>query len=324
MRSAILAARDLSAYYLGRRSLLGGQRAEVQALDKVRLELYPETVLAVVGESGCGKTTLGKALVGLVPGIRGSLLYQGQAYQPRSASPQIRRRIQMIFQDPYGSLNPRLRVDQTILEVLQFYNREDPPDRLSELLEAVQLPPATAMKYPHELSGGQRQRVCIARALAVEPQVLICDEIVSALDVSVQAKILNLIRDLVRVHHLALLFTTHDLQVVQAFADQVLVMYLGQVVEEGLREAIFSTPRHPYTQALLSSRPGGGVEPVPEVGARPDLGNRPSGCVYHPRCQVWQSDPGQEDWNCELQPPPWRRVTGTHGCRCHAVAVARE
>lgn len=233
--------------------MLFARSQQSQVLFDVSLTLQPGEITAIVGESGSGKSTLSKALVGLVQDLKGRFMFQGEEYNPLSMG-QLREKIQIVFQDPYGSLNPRHTIGQALLEVVKYYPVSlDHRLRVQALLKDVQLSEDTYYRYPHELSGGQRQRACIARALAVDPKILICDEIVSALDVSVQAKILNLILDLRREHNLSILFTTHDLKVVQVFCDQVIVMYQGRIVEEGSVKRVFSSPKHFYTKILLSA-----------------------------------------------------------------------
>ncbi|MBT3217102.1 MAG: ABC transporter ATP-binding protein [Candidatus Marinimicrobia bacterium] len=253
--SSVLSLKNVSAYYPSSATTLFGTGGWTQILFEINFDLNPGEILSVVGESGSGKSTLGKSIIGLIPKVGGSFEFNSEEYQP-SVMNHLRKKIQIIFQDPYSSLNPRMTVSETLNEVVEFYPNELNPDkRLSSLLDQTELPKDSVSKYPHELSGGQRQRVCIARSLAVEPDVLICDEIVSALDVSVQAKILNLIKDLSNEKSIAVLFTTHDLHVVESFANNVLIMTKGRIVESGNVKQVFKYPEHDYTQMLIHSVP---------------------------------------------------------------------
>lgn len=242
----------LCAFYPGAHSILSGDRRS-QILFDIYFKLNSGEIITVVGESGCGKSTLGKTLIGLVQDIQGRFLYRNKIYNPLQMD-KLRRDIQIVFQDPYGSLNPRLTIGQVLDEVVEKYSTSnDRGGQVNKLMNAVQLPADIYFSYPHELSGGQRQRACIARALAVQPKVLICDEIISALDISIQSKILNLILDLKSEYDLGILFTTHDLKVVRAISDGILIMSKGRIVERGTADEIFNKPKHMYTKKLLSS-----------------------------------------------------------------------
>ena len=296
--STLLQADDLERGFPGRRSWLdawrGGERPVVRALAGVTLSVARGETLAVVGESGCGKSTLAKALVRLINLDSGQIDFDGENVRTLSGESLRRynRRVQMVFQDPYGSLNPRMTVGETLAEPLRVHRvvpEADVPARVAELLSLVRLPADAAERLPREFSGGQRQRIAIARALAVEPELLIADEIVSALDVSVQAQILNLLLDLQERVGLAMLFVSHDLRVVRQLAHRVAVMYLGRVVEIGPADAVFDRPAHPYTQALLRAAPkiafGAERSTVAALsGELPSPMRRVSGCPFHPRC----------------------------------------
>lgn len=281
-----LEVRDLRVYFS---SPLG----PVRAVDEVSLSLDAGETLALVGESGCGKSTLARAIMGLEVPSSGSILLEGKPLGAL-ASPARRvrcRELQMVFQDPDASLNPRMTLSDSVSEPLALHERltrREREARVCDLLERVGLDPAMRHRYPHELSGGQRQRVCIARALAVRPKLVICDEAVSALDVSIQAQILNLLADLRRTLELSYLFITHDLGVVRQIANRVAVMYLGQIVEIADAEQLFAAPQHPYTRALLAAvprvDPEQGRERVHARGDVPSPARPPSGCRFHPRC----------------------------------------
>jgi peptide/nickel transport system ATP-binding protein len=250
--STLLQIQGLSRHFRLRNPSGFGGRV-LRAVDGVSFDLQPGQTLGLVGESGCGKSTLGRMIVGLMPPSGGQIMLSGQPLQANRSLSQ-RRAIQMVFQDPYASLDPRMRVRDIIAEPLRIHGRDDPA-RVARLLDQVGLPADAADRLPADFSGGQRQRIAIARALALEPSVLILDEAVSALDVSIQAQIVNLLRQLQRDLGLAYLFISHDLSVVRHISDRVAVMYLGRIVEHGPRDAVFDTPAHPYTQALLSAVP---------------------------------------------------------------------
>ena len=270
--------------------------ATVRAVETVDLDILPGETLGLVGESGCGKSTLGRTVLRLLEPTAGKIVFDGEDLTHRSQADlrPLRRRMQMIFQDPYASLNPRMTVGATLAEPIEIHglasNASERRDKVKALLAKVGLRPDMANRYPHEFSGGQRQRIGIARALAVEPRFIVCDEPISALDVSIQAQIVNLLQDLQRDEKLTYLFISHDLKVVQHIADRVAVMYLGRVVELGDSATLYRDPKHPYTQALLSA------VPVPDPKQRrtriilqgdvPSPLKPPSGCAFHPRCPV--------------------------------------
>jgi len=250
----VLELNNVSVFYPGKQSFFKNPELN-QVNYNIDLIIHPGEILAIVGESGSGKSTLGNTIVGLVNDFEGDFIFQGSKYNPLEMR-DLRREIQIIFQDSLSSLNPRMKIGTAIMGVIKHHHPEiDVNNRLSELLLKVNLSNNTAEKYPHELSGGQRQRACIARALAVEPKILICDEIVSALDVSVQAKILNLILKLIKEDNLAIIFTTHDLHVVESFAHRVVVMKDGKIVENSATKNVFNKPKNDYTKVLLQSIP---------------------------------------------------------------------
>ncbi len=301
----VLEASDLYKTFATGRA--GMRRTRVSAVDGVSLDLRAGESLGVVGESGCGKSTLARMLVGLETPDSGTIRVHGRDIgRARGADRKLlRQQIQMVFQDPYTSLDPRMTVLELIGEPLTIHQRNGSRagrrDRVAELLSLVGLSPQMMARYPHQFSGGQRQRIGIARALALEPDVLICDEPVSALDMSVQAQVINLLRDLQRRMGIALVFIAHDLSVVRHVADRTAVMYLGRLAEIGATEAVYDRPAHPYTQALLSAAPvldharrGRLSQRIVLAGDPPNPANPPSGCRFHTRCRLAQDRCGVE------------------------------
>ena len=296
MTRPLLEVQNLTKHFpVGPRTFLGNAQQHLRAVDGVSFNIERGVSLGLVGESGCGKSTCARTIVGLHPATSGSVRYEGTELTTLSRRGWLpyRRKIQMIFQDPYASLDPRQTVAQILDEPLKLFGLGRPRERrlrILSLLEAVGLNPRHVQRYPHEFSGGQRQRIGIARALAGEPDLIVCDEPVSALDVSIQAQIVNLLAELRERFDLAYLFIAHDLAVVRHLCDRIAVMYLGRLVEEAPREEIFKNPSHPYTKALLSAVP----YPDPEIertrerivlrGDVPSPLNPPSGCPFHPRC----------------------------------------
>jgi len=353
MRSAVnlLEVRNLCVHFPVRHGVFGAGRAVVKAVNDVSLEIAAGETLGLVGESGCGKSTLGRAIVRLVEPTSGSIWFDGVDIT-RLAGAELRQRrqgFQMIFQDPYNSLNPRLTVAQIIGEALDIHglgesdqsdtsDQSDASDksdksenvpssaktlrrrRVAALLQAVGLDPAHAQRYPHEFSGGQRQRIGIARALAVSPRLMVCDEPVSALDVSVQAQIINLLADLQRERGLAYLFIAHDLAVVEHLSHRVIVMYLGRILESAPAKLILRQPFHPYTQALISAVPV--VDPDTQrrrivlSGEVPSPIHPPGGCPFHPRCPIAQG-------RCRVELPLLRELAPGHRVACHLAGGDR-
>jgi oligopeptide/dipeptide ABC transporter ATP-binding protein len=295
MSAALLEVENLGRRFVARRSALGRPTAVVAAVEDVSFSLEAGSTLALVGESGCGKTTLGRLVLRLIDPTAGRIRFDGcdvTALKERQLKP-LRRNAQLIFQDPYASLNPRMTVGQILAEPLTLHEVVPPSrrsERVSELLRLVGLEPRAARRYPHEFSGGQRQRIAIARALAVEPKLIVCDEPVSALDVSIRAQVLNLLRDLQHRLGVAYIFISHDLAVVKHVADRIAVMHLGRIVEIGPSEVLFANPRHPYTRALLSAipvpEPGLKRERIVLRGEMPSALHPPPGCAFHTRCPV--------------------------------------
>lgn len=292
----LLRATDLHVRY-------GRDPRVVRAVDGVDLTVQRGEILGLVGESGCGKSSLGRALVGLEPASAGSVSFDGAPVETleRGRRAARLRRLQMVFQDPYSSLNPRRRVGQLIGDglVLGDTSRSAAKAGAGELLERVGLGSDAASRYPHEFSGGQRQRIAIARTIAADPECIVADEPISALDASAQAQIANLLTDLVRERGMGMVFISHDLSVVRQIADRIAVMYLGRVVETGPTAQIWSRPVHPYTEALVSAIPradGRGVLPVELPGDVPDPASPPPGCHFHPRCPIAEN-------RCRTQDP---------------------
>jgi oligopeptide transport system ATP-binding protein len=311
---------NLKVHFPIQHGIFSRAKAHVKAVNGVNFSLAAGETLGLVGESGCGKSTLGRAVVRLIEPTAGEVVFQGENITKlHAAELRVRRRgFQMIFQDPYGSLNPRMTVDQIIGEALEIHglvtNDQARHGRIAELLEAVGLNRAHSQRYPHEFSGGQRQRIGIARALAVEPKLIVCDEPVSALDVSVQAQIINLLQDLQHQHGLAYLFVAHDLAVVEHISRRILVMYLGRVAELADAKAIVHNPRHPYTQALISAVPV--VDPASKhqrivlPGDVPSPIDPPRGCPFHPRCPLAVE-------RCRVEEPALRELAPDHWAACH-------
>ena len=319
--SALLRIEDLSVHFPVRKRLLQRQVAEVRAVERVTLSLNRGEAFGLVGESGCGKTTLARTVLRLVDPTSGSIWFDGRnisELKGKALAP-YRKQVAAIFQDPFSSLNPRMTAGRILSEVLHVHRYEGSiPDRVAELFSLCGLAPRFADLFPHEMSGGQRQRVGIARALALDPELIVCDEAVSALDVSIQAQIINLLEELRAKFGLTYLFIGHDLSVVRHLCDRLAVMYLGRIMETGTSEELFSSPQHPYTKALIDAVPA----PDPEddkmgnhgalAGEIPSPLNPPSGCVFHTRCPIAMDQ-------CRTTLPSLTGLGGHHAAACFAV-----
>jgi oligopeptide/dipeptide ABC transporter ATP-binding protein len=320
--TVLLEVDNLARRFVAQRSMFGRPTAFVNAVDGVSFSVEAGKTLAVVGESGCGKSTVSRLVLRLIEPDTGGIRFEGRDLLAMSAEQlrAFRREAQIIFQDPYASLNPRMTVNQILSEPLALHDlvpRGQRRDRVEELLRLVGLEPRHARRYPHEFSGGQRQRIAIARALAVEPKLIICDEPVSALDVSIRSQILNLLRELQQRLGLAYIFVSHDLAVVKHIADRVAVMNLGEIVETADAQALFAAPRHPYTRALLSAIP----VPNPRAkrsrillqGEMPSAMKPPSGCRFHTRCPYVIE-------RCRVERPLLVSASDGHATACHRTA----
>jgi oligopeptide/dipeptide ABC transporter ATP-binding protein len=319
----LLRVRGLRKWYPLRAGLFGRARAFVRAVDGVSFDVAAGETFALVGESGCGKTTVGRSILRLVPPTSGEVHFDGRDVLALRGAElrRLRRDMQIVFQDPYASLNPRMTVGAIVGEAVEVHGLargSELDDRVAAVLERVGLSPDHRARYPHQFSGGQRQRIGIARALALEPRFIVCDEAVSALDVSIQAQILNLLAELQQALSLTYLFISHDLAVVEHLADRVAVMYLGQIVESAPAAELFAEPRHPYTRALLAANPmpdpDAPAGPAPLEGEVPSAIAPPAGCRFHPRCpQAFEPCPVREP---VLAPAGGREVA------CHLFAPA--
>lgn len=319
MLKELLNVKNLKVYFQLNKGILTKNAQYIKAVDGVSINIKQGETYGLVGESGCGKSTLGRAILGLLKEAEGEVNFKGRNLltMKKSELKSLRRDIQLVFQDPFASLNPRMKIGDAIEEVLivhKMKNKEARKKRIKELVHLVGLNEHHLSRYPHEFSGGQRQRVVIARALAVNPKFIVCDEIVSALDVSIQSQIINLLEDLQKELKLTYLFIGHDLSVVRHICDKVAVMYLGKIVEIGKSDELFKNSHHPYTNALLSAV----LLPDPDLiheellidGEIPSPINPPSGCRFHPRCRYATS-------KCVQKVPKLREVDEEHFVACH-------
>ena len=327
MSEILLSVKNLTKRFPIKGGILNREVGSVQAVTEVSFDIKKGETLGLVGESGCGKSTLGRSILRLIEPTAGQIIYDGRDITKISQDEmrKLRRKMQIIFQDPYASLNPRMTVEQILSEPLDIHglatSKDDKKKRISKLLDLVGIRQEAVTRYPHEFSGGQRQRICIARALAVEPEFIVCDEPVSALDVSIQAQIVNLMQDLQQELGLTYLFIAHDLKVVEHISNRVAVMYLGKVAELADAEELYQNPKHPYTRALLSAIP----LPDPDYkkeriilkGDVPSPINPPAGCYFHPRCPMMTE-------RCKAVWSPLKDVTSLSGNPHHAACLYAE
>ncbi|MCB9914317.1 MAG: ATP-binding cassette domain-containing protein [Planctomycetes bacterium] len=322
----LIEVEDLRKYFPIKKGVFSRHVGDVKALDGVSFTIQPNETLSLVGESGCGKTTCGRTLLRLIEPTGGRARYNPSGNESidlgaldRGDMRRVRRDLQIIFQDPYSSLNPRMTVGNIVGEALRVHGvcaKSEVDDRVADLLERVGVLPEGRNRFPHEFSGGQRQRIGIARALALSPRFIVCDEAVSALDVSIQAQVINLLKDLQREYRLSYLFIAHDLSVVRYLSDRIAVMYLGRIVEIGRTREIFEHPAHPYTQALLSAVPHADPDRKKQrvllTGDVPSPVNPPKGCHFAPRCPVAEK-------RCFESYPQHTTMSDTHTAACHLL-----
>lgn len=318
MNENILEIKNLNVIYKTKKSILGTEQS-VHAVNNVSLNIKKGEILAIAGESGCGKSTLAKTIMKLIASNSGEILFNGQnilKYKTRDENKNFYKKVQMIFQNPYSSLNPKMKISEILKEPLLIntkYNQNEIQNIVEENLKKVGIEKSALKLYPHEFSGGQRQRIAIARSLILNPEFIIADEPVSALDVSIQAQIINLLKQLKDDYNLTFLFISHDLSVIKYISDRIAIMYLGEIVEIGKTEEIFKSPKHPYTMALLSAVP----ELYPEnkknkinlLGELPSPENLPKGCKFHTRCPYVKE-------KCKIKIPQYTEFSNTHNCKC--------
>lgn len=320
-KKELLQVQNLKQYFPIKKGILGRSINYIKAVDDISFTIYEKETVSIVGESGCGKSTTGRAILRLDEATSGKIIFQDKDLLElnNSAMRKVRKDLQVIFQDPFASLNPRQTVGSILEEAMAIQNvcpKGERRAKVIELLGKVGLPPDAVKRYPHEFSGGQRQRIGIARALAVNPKLIICDEAVSALDVSVQAQVLNLLKQLQQQYGLTYLFISHDLAVVRHISDRIIVMYLGTIVEIADRHSLFNNPQHPYTKALLSAIPtisaGTKKERIELKGDLPSPLNPPKGCRFHTRCPYAIE-------KCATQQPSFQSISEGHKVACHII-----
>lgn len=326
-QTPLLEVRNLRKLFPAKSAFLAKEKTFIKAVDDVSFTLMPRETLGVVGESGCGKSTMGRSVLRLLEPTSGEIIYKGEDFM-KAGGPQLRSMrsdMQIIFQDPYASLNPRMTVGEVIAEPLKiqkrFSTRAETREEVLKVMEVVGLNPKYYNRYPHEFSGGQRQRIGIARAIVLNPSMVVCDEPVSALDVSIQSQVLNLLRQLQDSMGMAYIFISHNLSVIKHISDRVMVMYLGHVVETADKKDLFDNPSHPYTQALLSAIPIAKRHDTRKKiilqGDLPSPANPPSGCIFHTRCFMAQDI-------CSTQKPESRDLGNGHFCSCHFCGQPKE
>ncbi|MDA1817110.1 dipeptide ABC transporter ATP-binding protein [Bacillus cereus] len=317
----LLQVQNLKQYFPIKKGILGRSISYIKAVDDISFTVYEKETVSIVGESGCGKSTTGRAILRLDEATSGKIIFQDKDLLAlnNSAMRKVRKDLQVIFQDPFASLNPRQTIGSILEEAMSIQNvcpKGERKAKVIELLGKVGLPPDAVKRYPHEFSGGQRQRIGIARALAVNPKLIICDEAVSALDVSVQAQVLNLLKQLQQQYGLTYLFISHDLAVVRHISDRIIVMYLGTIVEIADKHSLFNNPQHPYTKALLSAIPtisaGTKKERIELKGDLPSPLNPPTGCRFHTRCPYAIE-------KCATQQPSFQSISKDHKVACHII-----
>ena len=323
----LLQVKNLKKYFPIRNGLFSKEIGSIKAVDDVSFNIIKGETLGLVGESGCGKTTVGRTILRLLEPTSGSIIYDGKdisEYSRRQLRP-LRPKMQIIFQDPYSSLNPRMTVGSMLSEAIRVHNivpSNEVEKEVHRLLDVVGLPKAHSIRYPHEFSGGQRQRIGIARALSVRPELIVCDEAVSALDVSIQAQVINLLKDLQREYNLTYLFIAHDLSVVEYISDRVAVMYLGKIVEIADSKKIYADTLHPYTKALMSAvpipDPDKKSERIVLSGDVPSPANPPGGCTFHPRCPQ-ANETGELISECSIKSPFLDEKQPSHFASCHQI-----